>query len=51
MNLAEAAANRELVSRVDSLERELADVKRRLDDLSAAEQLKHAENQRLKKSG
>lgn len=37
MNLAEAAANRELLARVASLEMQLQSLTKRVDDLSAAE--------------
>lgn len=52
MNLAEAAKMRELVKRVDSLERQVADLARRLDDFSKAERAKEQDSTlRLKKSG
>lgn len=51
MNIAEAARMRELVSRVDHLERQVADLTRRLDDFSKAERTKEDSTLRLKKSG
>jgi uncharacterized protein YceH (UPF0502 family) len=50
MNIAEASRMRELLARVDSLERQVADLTRRLDDVSKAERAKD-ETLRLKKSG
>lgn len=51
MNIAEASRMRELLARVDSLERQVADLTRRLDDLSKAERAKDDSTLRLKKSG
>lgn len=51
MNIAEASRMRELTSRVDHLERQVADLTRRLDDLSKAERAKEDSTLRLKKSG
>lgn len=51
MNIAEASRMRELTARVDSLERQVADLTRRLDDLSKAERAKEDSTLRLKKSG
>lgn len=51
MNIAEASRMRELLARVDSLERQVADLTRRLDDLSKAERAKEDSTLRLKKSG
>jgi uncharacterized protein YceH (UPF0502 family) len=51
MSLAEAAAFRELKARVDTLERQVADLTRRLDDFSKAERAKEDTTLRLKKSG
>lgn len=43
---------RELISRVDHLERQVADLTRRMDDMSKAERAKEADTTlRLKKSG
>lgn len=47
MNIAEAAANRVLQGRVESLERQVADLARRLDDISKAERTR--ETLKLKK--
>jgi uncharacterized protein YceH (UPF0502 family) len=51
MNIAEASRMRELLARVDSLERQVADLTRRLDDVSKAERAKDDSTLRLKKSG
>lgn len=51
MNIAEASRMRELLARVDSLERQVADLTRRLDDMSKAERAKDDSTLRLKKSG
>jgi hypothetical protein len=51
MNLAEAAAFRALKGRVDDLERQVAVLARRLDDVSKAERAKDDSTLRLKKSG
>lgn len=51
MNIAEATAFRELKGRVDDLERKVADLTRRLDDVSKAERAKDDSTLRLKKSG
>lgn len=51
MNIAEASRMRELLARVDSLERQVADLTRRLDDISKAERAKEDSTLRLKKSG
>ena len=49
MNIAEAAAMRELVARVNSLENTVKDQQRRLDDLSNAERSRtERENQTLR---
>lgn len=55
MNLAEAAAFRELRARVDSQDKQIADLLRRVDDLSAAERARTERESdttlRLRKSG
>lgn len=51
MNIAEASRMRELLARVDSLERQVADLTRRMDDISKAERAKDDSTLRLKKSG
>lgn len=48
MNIAEASRMRELLARVDSLERQIADLTRRLDDLSKAERAKEDKTLKLK---
>lgn len=48
MNLAEAAAFRALKGRVDDLERQVADLTRRLDDMSKAERSKDDKTGTLK---
>ena len=50
MNIAEAAAFRELRAEVEALKRQVADLTRRLDDFSKAERAKD-DTLRLKKSG
>ena len=49
MNMAEVAANKELQARVTSLEAQVKDLARRLDDLSAAER-KRQDTLTLKKA-
>lgn len=49
MNLAEAAAFRVLKGRVDDLERQVAELTRRLDDMSKAERTKDDSTLRLRK--
>lgn len=55
MNLAEAARMRELIARVDSQQKQIAELLRRVDDLSNAERARtERENDttlRLRKSG
>jgi cell division protein FtsB len=48
MNMAEGAAFRALAARVESLERQVADLTRRLDDIRKAEQAKERETLKLK---
>lgn len=52
MNFAEAAANRALVARVDTLEHQVAELLRRVDDLNNAERARterESQTLRLKK--
>lgn len=48
MNMSEAAANRALIARVESLERQVADLTRRLDDYSKADRARQQDRETLK---
>lgn len=48
MNMAEASAFRELKARVETLEKQVADLTRRLDDFSKADRAKQQETLKLK---
>lgn len=51
MNMSEAAKQRELVTRIESLEKQVYDLTRRLDDFSKADRARQQERETKLKHG